>query len=78
MPYKDFNIIITPLFPMICSVFLKIFGDEMIVLRVLEAVEISSILFMIYKILISLKVNKGLSLLLAIRNILYVHRCILF
>ena len=71
LPYKEFNMIITPLFPMICSVFLHIFGNEMIVLRFLEVVEISIILFMIYKILTRLKINNYISLIITLRNILY-------
>ena len=54
--------VLTPLFPMACSVFLKLFGNEMIVLRVLEVLNSAIILFMVYKILVELKVNKGVSL----------------
>ncbi len=66
LPYKDFNIIITPLFPMISAIFLKIFGDEMIVLRCLGVIEIATILFMTFKILRRLNINQGLSLLLVL------------
>lgn len=65
LPYKDFSIIITPLFAYISAFFLKLFGDEMIVLRFAEVIQISLVLFMIYKILDRLKVNKGISLLSA-------------
>ena len=61
VPYRDFNIIITPLFPYICAFFLKIFGNEMIVLRFAEIIEISFILFLIYKILDRLKINKSVA-----------------
>ena len=70
LPYKDFSIIITPLFPMICGLFLKVFGNEMIVMRILEVISTSVILLMIYKILVRLKVNKGFSLICTLRNIL--------
>lgn len=63
LPYKDFNIIITPLFPYICALFLKVFGNEMIVLRFAEVIETALILFLIYKILERLKVNKNIALL---------------
>lgn len=69
VPYRDFNMITTPLFAIICSVFLKIFGDEMIVMRGLECITTAIILFMIYKILRRLNVNKGFSILSIIRNI---------
>ncbi len=78
LPYKDFSIIITPLFPMICAIFLKIFGDEMLVLRFLEVTQSAAILFMIFKILRRLNVNKGVSLIAVLRTLLYVHRCISF
>ena len=32
LPYKDISMIITPLFPYICAMFLKIFGNELIIL----------------------------------------------
>ena len=66
LPYKDFNLIITPLFPYICAFFLKIFGSEMIVLRFLEVIQTAVILFLIYKILEQLKVNKSVSLIFVI------------
>ncbi len=78
LPYKDFSIIITPLFPMICAIFLKIFGDEMLVLRFLEVTQSAAILFMIFKVLRRLNVNKGVSLIAVLRTLLYVHRCISF
>ena len=61
--------ITTPLLYYVCSVFLKIFGSEMIVLRVLEIIEIAGILFIMYKIMQSLKINKGITILAIIRNI---------
>lgn len=76
LPYKDFSIIITPLFPMISAIFLKIFGNEMVVLRIAETVLIATILFMMLKILRRLNVNKGISLLFVIRNLLYVFSSI--
>lgn len=77
LPYKEFSIIITPLFPMISAIFLKIFGNEMVVLRIAEAFEIAAILFMSYKILKEVKVNKGIAVITILRNILYVFKCIL-
>ena len=56
LPYKDFSIIITPLFAYISASFLKIFGDEMIVLRFAEVLQTALILFMSYKVLERLNV----------------------
>ena len=69
LPYKDFSIILTPLLPMISGQFLKIFGIELIVFRFLECFEVATILFMIYKILVKLDINKNISILSVIRNI---------
>ena len=61
MPYKDFNMIQTPIVPILCSVFLNIFGNELIVMRILAIILCTLILFITYKILQKLKVNKHLS-----------------
>ena len=72
LPYKDFSIIITPLFAYISAAFLRIFGNEMIVLRFAEIFQTAFILFMIYKILERIKVNQGISLLFAI-GVYYIY-----
>ena len=77
LPYRDFSIIITPLFPMISAIFLKIFGNEMVVLRGIEVIEIAAILFMTFKVLKRLNVNKGVALILVLRNVLFVFNSIL-
>ena len=60
IPYRDFNIIQGPLLPAICSIFLKIFGQEMIVMRVLAVVMDTFILWMIYKVMSTLKIKEYL------------------
>ena len=57
IPYKDFNMVQTPLLPLICGNILKIFGQEIYVMRFLAVILCSSILFLMYKILGKLKVN---------------------
>lgn len=64
--------IMTPLFPYFGAAFLRIFGDEIIVMRILEILMTSIILFVTYKILIKLKINDGISLTLIFRIILYI------
>ncbi|MDE5831204.1 MAG: glycosyltransferase family 39 protein, partial [Clostridia bacterium] len=61
--------IITPLFPYICALILKIFGDELVVLRVFECLEIALIFFLIYKIMLKLKINRGIELIYVIRHV---------
>lgn len=51
IPYRDFNIIQTPLLSFICAGFLKIFGLELIVMRSIAVVFLTMIFFFIYKIL---------------------------
>lgn len=66
LPYKDFNMIITPLFPNICAVFLGLLGNEIIVMRILAIALCTAILYMAYKVLDKMKVNKQISCLLII------------
>ena len=58
VPYKDFNMITTPLLPFICAIFLKLFANELIVMRILAIFLISIIYFLIYLILKKLNINK--------------------
>ena len=57
VPYRDFNMVQTPLLPLIAGLMLKLFGNELIVMRILAILLIASIFFMIYKILKLLKIN---------------------
>lgn len=61
VPYKDFNMITTPLLPMITGVILKLTKNELIVSRILEGILWSSIFFLTYKIFKKLIENKKLS-----------------
>ena len=60
IPYKDFNIIQGPLLPLICALFLKIFGQQMIVTRFLAIILDSAIIFIIYKIMCKLELKEYL------------------
>lgn len=51
VPYKDFNMVPMPLLSMICAVVLKVFGNQLIVMRTLAVALMSLIFFMSYKIL---------------------------
>ena len=65
VPYKDFNMIITPLTSMICAIFLKLIANELIVMRILAGVLLTAIFFVSYKILNKLlKNNRKISLVL--------------
>ena len=69
VPYKDFNIITTPLLPMLCGIFLKIFANELIVMRILEVILLTAIFYTSYKILEILTKNKIISVIAIILNI---------
>lgn len=59
LPYKDFNMITTPLLPIICGIILKITFNELIVMRILAILLITFIFYVIYKILDLLEINKN-------------------
>lgn len=58
LPYKDFNMILTPLLPIINSYVLKILGNELISIRIISIIVNSIFLFLIFKILKLLKIKK--------------------
>lgn len=62
IPYNDFNIIVTPLFSAIASIFLRIFSDQLLVMRCFNATIYFLILYITYTILKELKLNKYISL----------------
>ena len=72
LPYKDFNMVLTPLLPIICSFFLKVFGNQLIVMRIIAIILNTTILFMFYKILELLRVNKYISY-LSLSGIYYIY-----
>ena len=72
LPYKDISMIITPLYPLICAGLFKIFGTELLVFRIFECIQTGAILFLIYKILENLKINKGVALACATRILLFI------
>jgi len=78
VPYRDFNMLQTPLLPFIAGLFLKLFGNELIVMRILAILLISGIFFMAYQILKLLKINilYNLSFLLILFVLLKPHICI--
>ncbi len=61
VPYKDFNIVITPLLAIIESIFLRI-NNQLLTIRILSVLLNSSIVFLIYKTLEKLKINRGASI----------------
>ncbi len=58
VPYRDFNMVTTPLLPFICSLFLIVFGNQLFVMRILAIFLITFIFFISYLILKKLNVNK--------------------
>lgn len=58
LPYSDLNIIITPIFHMIGLIILKVFGANFLSFRIYNLIIVFTILFLIFKILKSLKIDK--------------------
>lgn len=58
LPYKDFSVMQMPLLFIICGAVLKIFANELIIMRILAIILSASIFFVSYKILEQLKLNK--------------------
>lgn len=61
IPYKDFNMIITPLISIICGLILKITCDELIVMRILAAILCSAIIYITYKLFNIMNIRKEIS-----------------
>lgn len=66
VPYKDISMIVTPLAGFVEALFLKIFGSEMIVSRILAIALMVVICFLIYKIFRKLNVREELSYLFVV------------
>lgn len=64
IPYKDFNMLQMPLLPMICGIILKITFNELIVMRILAALLLTSIIYISYKLFNILNVKKEITILL--------------
>ena len=63
VPYRDFNIVQTPLLAIISGFILSLTVNELLVMRVLAVILCTSIFFTLYKINESLKININLNLL---------------
>lgn len=63
VPYRDFNIISTPFFPFLAAIFLKIFTNQLIIMRIYNTLIFFGILYMAYKIFKLLGINKCTSIL---------------
>ena len=51
IPYKDFNMVITPLYPFLASIFLTLFGKNIVIFHIFSAIT-STILFYLIKKLV--------------------------
>lgn len=64
VPYRDFNMVITPLLAMFSGLILKITFNELIVMRILAAILCSTIIYMVYKIFRMLDIKKEVAIIL--------------
>lgn len=72
LPYNDFNMLQTPLLAFIIGAFLKIFGTELLVVRIISAVLGVSIIYLTFKILEKLNINKKWSIFSSLLIFLYI------
>lgn len=73
LPYKDVSMITGPLLHSINGLILKVFTNQLLTLRILAIILITSIIFLIYCILRKLKINTSLSI-IATFTIAYLMR----
>lgn len=62
IPYKEFNMVITPLLSVLCGIILKIICNELIVMRFLAAILCSAILYITYRVFNILNMKKETSI----------------
>lgn len=58
LPYRDFNMITFPFLPILNSAFLKLWGNELFTMRILNVLLGSAIIFITYRIFIVLKAKR--------------------
>lgn len=72
LPYKDFNMLQTPLLSFFVGAILKIFGQELFVMRIASAFLGAGIIFVSYKILKTLKLNTKWSIFASLLIFLFI------
>ena len=73
VPYKDFNMLQTPLLSIVCGCVLQLLGQQLIVMRVLAVILCAGIIFLLYKILTTLKINEFIAIILLF-PIMYMYK----
>lgn len=69
VPYKDFNMVQTPLLSMVCGIILRVFGTELFIMRIIAVILCSLIMLSAYKILEKLEIPTTLKYLFLIVTI---------
>lgn len=64
--YKDFNVIITPLFFIIGKILFNIFGANILTFRIYNIIIVTTLYFVIYLLLKTLGINKKVSMILVL------------
>lgn len=62
IPYRDFNMVITPLLSIVCGIILKITFNELIVMRILAGLLCSAIIYIGYKLFCALNIKKEIAI----------------
>ena len=50
IPYRDFNLVTTPLYPMLASIFIRIFGSYLYSFHIFNSIVVTLIIFISYKV----------------------------
>lgn len=62
IPYKDFNMVVTPLLSIVCGIILKITVNELIIMRILAVLLNAIILYIVYKLFIILEIKRDIAI----------------
>ena len=63
VPYRDFNMVITPLLSIVCGIVLKITVNELIIMRILAAILCTGIFYATYKLFRLLNIRQEIGIL---------------
>ena len=73
VPYRDISMIVTPLMPAISGIFLFLFSDSLLMMRILAALLCTGIFFVTFKILEKLTGNTKFGVLCTLLLLILLH-----
>ena len=76
IPYKDLNIIVTPLFHLLGLIVLKLFGMNFLGFHIYNLLIFTTLLFLVFKIFKNLNVNKRNAVLYTLLSYMFIRSLI--